>query len=131
MKKSFDFYAYFASVLSENAEAMRSFFLPDALIRWHNTNECFTVDEFIRVNCEYPDAWAGTIEHEFRIGEENSDLVIAACRVWSVTDPRESFHVVSFIRLRDGMIAGIDEYWGDDGEPPEWRRALGIGRPIV
>ena len=33
--------------------------------------------------------------------------------------------------IRDsGKIVRLDEYWGDDGPAPEWRRALGIGRPI-
>lgn len=29
------------------------------------------------------------------------------------------------------MICGIDEYWGDDGLPPQWRRELGLGSPIL
>lgn len=33
-------------------------------------------------------------------------------------------------RVEDGRIAALEEYWGDDGPPPAWRQALGIGRPI-
>lgn len=30
-----------------------------------------------------------------------------------------------------GRLNGLkDEYWGDDGLPPEWRRNSRIGRPI-
>ncbi len=24
----------------------------------------------------------------------------------------------------------MDEYWGDDGDAPEWRRTMGIGKRI-
>jgi len=27
-------------------------------------------------------------------------------------------------------IAEMDEYWGDDGDAPEWRRQMGIGKRI-
>ena len=41
-----------------------------------------------------------------------------------------SFHVASFIRLEAGKIAALDEYWGDDGPAPAWRRAMRVGKPI-
>ena len=41
---------------------MKGYFRPDACVRWHNTNEQFTVDEFIRANCEYPGKWDGKVE---------------------------------------------------------------------
>lgn len=30
-----------------------------------------------------------------------------------------------------GMISRMDEYWGDDGEPPAWRKDMNIGVPII
>ena len=45
----------------------------------------FTVEEYIRVNCEYT-------------GDRSS-----------------SFHVVLFMQVRDGKNLSLDEYWGDDG----------------
>lgn len=51
--------AYWKAALQQNADAMRSFFHEDAFVNWHNTNEHFTVEEFIRANCEYPGAWDG------------------------------------------------------------------------
>ena len=57
-----DIDAYWAAVLRQDADAIRACFLPDAYVNWHNTNEHFTVEEFIRANCEYPDAWNGEIE---------------------------------------------------------------------
>ncbi len=39
-----------------------------------------------------------------------------------------SLHVVSFLKLVDGQIAEMDEYWSDDGDVPEWRCKMGIGK---
>ncbi len=102
---------------------MRQFFRPDAVIRWHNTNELFTLSEFLRANCEYPGRWNGKVE---RI-EGTGDLIVTAVRVHSPDGA--SFHAVSFIRIQGEKIASIDEYWGDDGPAPDWR--LGLGRPIA
>ena len=61
--------------------------------------------------------------------EENEDTIILACRVFP-TDNSESFHVVSFIHLKDNLIVDMDEYWSDDGLAPEWRKKMKIGKRI-
>lgn len=120
-----DIYRYWKAALEQNASELRTFFHPDAYVRWHNTNEHFTVEEFIRANCEYPDTWDGEIE----IVEQMKDLIITATHVFAVNQPL-SFHATSFIRLKDDKISSIDEYWGDDGPAPQWRLDKQIGRPI-
>lgn len=120
MKNPFSFENYFAAVVSKDAAALRTFFREDAEVVWHNTRERFTLDGFIRANCDYPGEWRGEIEREYRIG----NTVIAAARVWSKNEPSLSFHCCSFITLNDERIVRLDEYWGDDGEPPEWRKGL-------
>jgi len=30
----------------------------------------------------------------------------------------------------DAKIKTLDEYWGDDGPIPQWRKDMNIGRPI-
>lgn len=40
------------------------------------------------------------------------------------------YHVVSFIKMKDDKITSLDEYWADDGDSPEWRKSMHIGRPI-
>ena len=120
-----DISAYWKDTLAQDRQAMTGYFRPDAVIRWHCTNEQFTVPEFIRANCEYPGEWDGKIERTERSG----DLLVTAVNVYP-KDRSASFHVVSFFRLQDGKIAALDEYWGDDGEPPAWRKNLGIGRTI-
>lgn len=116
---------YWKACLEQNALKIETFFHEDAYVNWHNTNEHFTVREFIRANCEYPGAWDGEVERVEEIGE----LVITVTHVFS-QDQKLSFHVTSFIQMRDGKIAGIDEYWGDDGLPPQWRREKCIGSPL-
>ncbi len=103
---------------------MRQYFLENAYINWHNTNEHFTVEEFIRANCEYPGQWDGEIQRLEQLGE----LFISVVRVWDASG--QSFHVTSFLQVRDGKIAAIDEYWGDDGPAPQWRLDKRIGTKI-
>lgn len=120
-----DIHQYWRTALEQDASAMKNYFHPDAVVRWHNTNEQFTVDEFIQANCEYPDQWDGVVE---RI-EETSGLIITATHVYTV-DRTASFHVVSFIRVEDDKISALDEYWGDDGSAPQWRLEKQLGKPI-
>lgn len=116
---------FWKAVVRQNPDEIRSYFKETAVIRWHNTKEEFTLDEFIRANCEYPGEWDGEVE---RI-EEMRDLIITATRVFS-TDHSVSVHVTSFLRMEDGKIVSMDEYWGDDGEAPKWRSDMGIGKKI-
>lgn len=44
--------------------------------------------------------------------------------------PINSFHVVSFIKLKNDLIIEMDEYWADDSEAPKWRQAMHIGKAI-
>jgi hypothetical protein len=38
---------------------------------------------------------------------------------------------VSFIRTANNKIVSMDEYWADDGNPPQWRMDKHIGTPIT
>ena len=91
-----DIKGFWNAVLSQNREKMKSYFREDAYINWHCSNEHFTVDEYIRANCEYPGEWDGTIERIEQIG----NLIITAVNVYT-TDKEMSFHVVSFIKIED------------------------------
>ena len=57
-----DVKAFWRDVLSQNREALQAYFCKDAVIRWHCTNEKFSVQEYIKVNCDYPGEWDGEIE---------------------------------------------------------------------
>lgn len=117
--------SYWNDVANQNAEALERYFSSNAYIRWHNTNEHFTVQEFVIANCEYPGDWMGEVE---RI-EIIDNTAITATRVW-LSDNSCSFHVTSFFEFEDGKITALNEYWGDDGTPPQWRINKNIGKPI-
>ena len=117
-----DIASFWRAVLDQQAGKISPFFHKNAVIRWHCTNEQFSVEEFIRANCEYPGEWDGQIE---RI-EEKEDLLITVVRVF-LRDHSASFHAVSFFLLEQGKIISLDEYWADDGEAPQWRQEMGVG----
>lgn len=117
---------YWDATVKQSAGEMKKYFHTDACIRWHNTNEQFTAEEFIQVNCEYPDKWDGKIEQVTEMENE----IITVVKVFATNKPL-SFHVVSFIRLKEDKIISIDEYWGDDGIAPEWRLDKQMGTPIL
>lgn len=121
----FNIYEFYDSILNQNASEIKKFFNEDAYIDWHNTNERFTVDEFIEVNCTYPDKWTGEVERVEQIGK----LLIVVAKVINVLD-KSSFYVNSFILLENGKISKLDEYWGDNGEIPQWRMIKNIGVKI-
>lgn len=122
----FDYVGFMKAVLKQDPAELRSWFADDAVINWHCTNECFTVDEYIAANCEYPGRWDGETETVHR----TDGLCIVAAKVYP-EDRSASFHCVSFIRCRDGKITSLDEYWADDGKPPKWRQEMKIGKPIT
>ena len=68
---------FWKAVLEQNRDIIRQYFSDDAYVNWHCTNEHFTVEEFIRANCEYPGEWDGEIE---RI-ENAGDVVITGMMV--------------------------------------------------
>lgn len=118
-------YSFWTAVLKQDKEKIRTYFHPKAKICWHNTNECFNVDEFLIANCEYPGSWRGEVE---RIVEQGS-LIITTTHVYDKNET-VSFHVVSFIQLEEDKIILVDEYWGDDGKAPQWRLDKHIGKVI-
>lgn len=120
-----DIERFWADVLRQDAEALRAYFHRGAFVNWHCTNEHFTVEEFIRVNCEYPGEWAGEIERRHCF----DDRIVTVVRVYPV-DGSASFRVTSFIEVQDGKIRSMDEYWADDGPAPQWRQEKHLGKPI-
>ena len=116
---------FWADVLAQNESRIRAYFHPDAFINWHCTNEHFSVEEFIIANCQYPGEWDGEVERV----EWMNDLIVTATCVY-LKDRSASFHVISFIRVRNDKIISMDEYWADDGSAPQWRLDKHIGTPI-
>lgn len=116
---------FWKSIVSQNPDEIRTYFKKSAIIRWHNTKELYNLEEFLRVNCEYPKRWDCEVE---RI-EIVDNLIITVTRVFSL-DSNVSVHATSFLKIEDGQIISLDEYWGDDGDIPQWRLDMKIGRKI-
>lgn len=97
---------------------------PRASVRWPNTREVFLGrDGFIEANKRYPGRWLFKLE---RI-EMTESGVAAAARVYS-KESGQSFHAASFFEIKKNLITRITEYWGQDGEPPAWRKRGGWAR---
>lgn len=116
---------FWKDIAEQNAENLKKYFTAQARIRWHNTNECFGVGEFIRANCEYPGAWNSEVERV----EQTEHGAVTVARVW-LLDGSISFHVTSFLVLEGDKIKEADEYWSEDGEAPQWRQELHIGKKV-
>ena len=118
----FDPVRFVDTVVSQDEDGLREFFWPTASVCWPNTGEQFTVDEYLRANCDYPGIWTGQVE---RVEQAGATTIVVA-RISAGT----SFYVTSFILVVDGLIERLDEYWGDVGDAPRWRKDMGIGTSI-
>lgn len=116
MLNKFDILQYWQATVYQSSDEMRSFFDEKAIIRWHNTKEVFDVKKFISINCNYPDKWDFEIE---RI-ELIENLYICVVKIFNISKTIEHY-VVSFIKVKDEKIISIDEYWGENTAPPNWR----------
>lgn len=120
---AFDVGRFIQAVAKQNADDLWDFFTPNAVICWHDSNERFTVDEYIRANCEYPGVWDGEIRRVERI---EGGIVM----VTKITSSESSHLVTAFVKLTEGKISRLDEYYSDCNEAPEWRKEMKIGKPI-
>jgi len=119
----FDAEKFVQDVVTQNAEALVGHFAHDAIICWHDSNEQFTVAEYVRANCEYPGKWQGK---SIRV-EQIDGGVAMVTKIWS---NKSTHFVAAFARLKDDKITHLDEYYSDVGDAPGWRKDMKIGRPI-
>jgi len=112
------------AVAKQNANALREFFAPDATICWHDSNEQFSVEEYIHANCEYPGEWSGEVQ---RVEKMNDGIVI----VTKISSAESSHFVTAFAKLTAGKITRLDEYYSEYNEAPQWRKDMKISKPIT
>ncbi|MGL5624588.1 hypothetical protein, partial [Cetobacterium sp.] len=107
------FFKDLMSLTKENKEILRKYFDENASILWYETNEKFTLEEYLQVNSEYPDEWIGEIK---RI-EEKNDLIIF---VGEVKPKDNSFccYCTSFVKIKDNKILSLEEFWTKVSSPP-------------
>lgn len=118
-----DIKEFWNAVVSQDKQKIRGYFDEDACIRWHNSNEQFNLDDFLKANCLYPNKWRCDVEKIVY----TDDIIITITRVYNSDS---SHHATSFIKLKNDKIIAVDEYWGEDGEAPDWRKAMNIGAKI-
>ncbi|PRX16939.1 SnoaL-like protein [Orenia metallireducens] len=100
-----------------NFDETKKYLEANIIVRWPNTREIFRDrDSFVLVNKKYPGRWRIRIEKLISKGDE----VVSVVKVES-EDRVQSFYATSFFSFEDGLISEITEYWGNNGEPPEWR----------
>lgn len=92
--------------------------------RWHSflVSAGYLPDTYIIANCEYPGEWDGIVERVEMI----NDLIITVTQIYP-KDKSISFHVTSFIQMKNDKIIAIDEYYADDSAAPQWRLDKHIG----
>lgn len=125
--KSIDLIMHFWETIDKQEwEKLKYFFEDSATVAWPNTNELFDdINNFIRANSEYPGDWRIEVER----AEEIDNKVITVARV-SLKDQDTSFYAISFFEIDNGKIKSLTEYWGDNGDAPEWRRKLNLSKKL-
>lgn len=94
----------------------------EAVIRLPNTREIFRgASSYIAFNKAYPGRWHARIESQDGLG----DRIITTVKIWS-EEGGPSFFVTSYFTVQDGLIQAIEEYWGENSEPPAWRLEKGF-----
>ena len=116
---SVDLQAWWQAVCGQDEAGMRALLHPGVQVRWPNTGEVFTAEQFIRVNCAYPGQWRGELLRQ----EQAGDTTVLVQRI-QASDGSLSLHAVSFVRLQDGLVMDLEEYWSEDGLPPIWRQRM-------
>lgn len=117
-----NFILNFFNDVMDQKKSLREYFDANAKILWYETNEQFTVEEYIKINCEYPGDWVGKIK---RI-EYKDDLIIFVGEV-KPKDGLSCFYCTSFVTMKNNKILLLEEYWTKVVEAPIWRREKNIG----
>lgn len=96
------------NILTENVKV----YLP-------NTGEVFlSAQKYIEFNKKYPGRWYAEIKKY----TESSEYIITTVFIQN-DEKTMSFYVTSYFKLENNKIKEITEYWGNNEEPPAWRKA--------
>jgi len=111
---------------NQNWDKLSPYFSETAMINWHNTNESFSVSEFVLVNSHYPGDWLIKVENLVTI----DNIVISVIKI-QLKDHSISFYATSFFEFKAEKIEVLDEYFGENAQPPQWRIAMQLGASIT
>ncbi len=120
-----DIQLFIESVVKKDEVGMRKFLDKDLRVRWHNTNEEFTLEEYIKVNCLYPGNWLSEVKTVIPTNEG----WVAITKIYS-EDKKVEVYQISIVKIKDNKILELDEYYSENGIPPQWRMDMSIGNKI-
>jgi SnoaL-like domain len=96
---------------------------PDVVYRMPQTSEVVRGrGAYLRWNQEYPDGW------HLRLAEAYGDDTGGAARL-DVTFRDEPVSALVFVRVRDGLLAEVTDFWPTSYEPPADRAHLAEREP--
>ncbi len=121
-----DIQAFIIAVVDKKENQMRRFLADELIVRWHNTNEQFNLEEYLKVNCSYPGNWLGKVEAII----PTSEGCVAVVQI-SSEDESVKVHQISVMKIMNEKIVALDEYYSEDGSIPQWRLDMNIGSLIV
>ena len=93
-------HAYWNAIHDLRFQDVRELFCDTAEITWPNTEEVFTLDEFIAVNEAYPGEW----EEEVLKCYETGDMIISETMV---KGQEVSFLAIGFFTIQGGKITAL------------------------
>lgn len=109
--------AYWNAIHELRFDDVRALFSETAVITWPNTEEVFTLDEFIAVNEAYPGEWDEEVLQCYKA----EDRIISETMV---KGKEVSFLAIGFYKIQEGKITALREYWTAVEAAPEWRKEL-------
>ena len=113
VKKILNFWKY---INDAEFEQLTKIMVENSIVILPNTREIFKGrNNYIVFNKEYPGRWYARVEKI--VAFENQ--VISVVEITNTEGV--SLYVTSFFIFEDNMIKEITEYWGENGEAPEWR----------
>jgi hypothetical protein len=112
---------FWNSMDNHDWETLRGFFHQNAKIAWPNTDEIFSVDEYIRINRMYPGLWQLRLE-DVQMTERNIISIVLITSKDEILP--KSFRAVAFFRFENGLIVNLTEYFAQDEKAPDWRENI-------
>lgn len=93
-------------------------FNDDAEISLPNTRETFeSLSRFIAFIKAYPGSWQAEVIRVCPCGASAVSITKVSSRGKAL-----SFYVTSYYEFRNGKVQNMEEYWGENGSPPDWRK---------
>ncbi|HPE70266.1 MAG TPA: nuclear transport factor 2 family protein [Thermotogota bacterium] len=112
--------AFWKAFDSQDWEGAKTLLSEDFRAVWPCSSETFDREGFIRVNETYPGNWRTLLQRY----EDSTEGGVSVVHIFQQGEP--GLYATSFYRFSGGKITRIEEYFSEEGEPPEWRKELRV-----